>query len=203
MSKIIVLGLVSLSILFGISGCGSSDDGSDNSSSNQTFDLRDYIAPKVDSVFSFDMYQTKNNQDKFGGTYTKQYLVIDRKIVEIREKQEWTTEIFDNKLKDSDGYYKRFIKVGDIIRGETCKTTFDAYYETKEFIVNSTKFTFNDIIKIVSICKYDEFSKLETNNYNYFAKDKGFIFGEHQYCELDKYNNIKFCDIDKEILNLD
>jgi len=182
--KIIISGLISIFMLFGIIGCG--DDDSSTTNSNQ-IDLLYYIAPKNDSVASYSIYKTiidnssNENTTKFVESYTKQYLITDQKITvnDSIEDEPYVIYIYEDKLSDSSsGNIKRFIKVNDIIMEKNIEKmsftmVYSKYYDKKEFVIDGHKYEFNNVIMLTSTFQESNTSEVTIN---YFSQDIGLVY---------------------------
>jgi len=167
-------------MLFGIIGCG--DDDSSTTNSNQ-IDVLDYIAPKNDSVYTFNIYKTtidnSSNQTttRFLESYTKQYLITDKNITfnDSIENEPYVTYIYENELANDNGRkYNRFISINDIIMEEMSFTTvYSKYYDKKEFVIDEHKYEFNNVIMLTNTFQEANTSEVTIS---YFAKDIGLVY---------------------------
>ena len=178
--KPIISVLISIFMLFGIIGCG--DDDSSTTNSNQ-IDVLDYIAPKNDSVYTFNIYKTtidnSSNQTttRFLESYTKQYLITDKNITfnDSIENEPYVTYIYENELANDNGRkYNRFISINDIIMEEMSFTTvYSKYYDKKEFVIDEHKYEFNNVIMLTNTFQEANTSEVTIS---YFAKDIGLVY---------------------------
>jgi len=178
--KPIISGLISIFMLFGIIGCGNDDSSTTNS--NQ-IDVLDYIAPKNDSVYTFNIYKTtidnSSNQTttRFLESYTKQYLITDKNITfnDSIENEPYVTYIYENELANDNGRkYNRFISINDIIMEEMSFTTvYSKYYDKKEFVIDEHKYEFNNVIMLTNTFQEANTSEVTIS---YFAKDIGLVY---------------------------
>ena len=205
-----------------LSGCGGSDSGS--SASGITYDIKDFF-PQQNVTNNYEVYKKyslSNSDYTFGSEFSADY------EVNVSGYQKNYTQNYkdissqigtfsnDNLTVISTTFYgttqtsttTRKFQVGNVLSNSTDKSGSSStciaedILPTKEFVINSNTYVFNDVLKVK--CTFISDSSIDVT-YDYFAKGKGQVAFEDRQCTDEsgkKNDNSENCILASEKLEI-